>query len=476
MGAEDERFLEDRVKVLGEDALVVFVSDCHIGGDPGCDGFEAAEELTQLVEDISTHEGPVELVLAGDFLDLLLVGEPAAGKDRAGIILERPEYERLFEALRRFSRSKDRRIVYLPGNHDAEVWWNERARGSLEEGIGVDEFALSYLVGLRGRDGERYTVYCEHGDQFDPPNRVDDYSSPLSTPLGFHIVRDFERRIVPLGRISRNLDLSEMRDVRPLSAIPQWMSSKYFYNVLGSITGKLMLPFMLLYLFYRAAAFFSTVSDDAPRIFYKAYLLVPRVDAAIKDAVFFVSITLLLFAALVLLLGRTLRRFVSAMHEVNTDSGVGPSQEQRIDELVVQGRRPPMLDRDVPHIDAFVSGHTHTPDLRVLDRHDGRRTIVANSGCWLRWLTPIRAWLKGPPVFVPTFMLTHVRVFVRGTRLRVELWQHPKPTALQLTRLERLATFGKRPRQPAPGAKPRLLGAAETFADFGAVGRRVGEG
>ncbi|MBX6763385.1 MAG: metallophosphoesterase [Rubrobacteraceae bacterium] len=475
MDLEGEKAPE-RSRVLGEDALVVFVSDCHIGGDPGCDGFEAAEELTQLVEEVSTHQGPVELVLAGDFLDLLLIGEPAEGEDRAGLVLGRPEYGRLFESLRRFSGAEGRRIVYLPGNHDAEVWWNEKVRGSLEESIGVDEFALCYMVELRGTRGERYTVYCEHGDQFDPPNRVEDYSSPLSTPLGFHIVRDFERRIVPLGRVSRNLDLSEMRDVRPLSAIPQWMSSKYFYNVLGSITGKLMLPFILLYLFYRGAAFFSTVSDDAPRIFYKAYLLVPRVDAAIKDAVFFLSITLLMFAALVLLLGRTLRRFVSALHEMDSGPGGSPSQEQRIDDLVRRSLTPPMLDRDISHIDAFVSGHTHTPDLRVLDRHDGRRTIVANSGCWLRWLTPVRAWLKGPPVFVPTFMLTHVRVFVRGTRLRVELWQHPKPAALQLTRLERLATFGRRPTQPAPGAKPRLIGAAETFTDVGAVGRRFGGG
>jgi UDP-2,3-diacylglucosamine pyrophosphatase LpxH len=451
------------MRALGRDALVVFVSDCHIGGDPGCDGFDAAPELTALVEELAGHEEPVDLVLAGDFLDLLLVGDPPEGMDRAAVTLKLPEYGELFGALRRFASGEKNRVVYLPGNHDAEVWWNGEVRRSLRDAGLVSEFSLSYLASLEDREDRRFVVYCEHGDQFDLPNRVEDYTSPLSTPLGYHIVRDFERRIVPLGRVARNLDLSEMRDVRPLSAIPQWMVSKYFYNVLGSITGRLMVPFVLLYLIYRVVAFFSEVSDDMPQVFYKAYLYVPKVNAAIEDALFFVSITLLLFAALVLLLWRMLHGFLFTMYEVSSGEEGDISQEQRL-ELVASGEiSPPMLGGEVPKIDAFISGHTHTPGVKVLERRDGRRVVVANSGCWLRRLSPVRAWLKGPPVFVPAFVLTHVRVFVRGSRLRVELWEQPKPAPQQLTRLERLSTWGRRPRQPDPGAKPRLLAAAETF-------------
>src|SRR5215207_119802 len=105
---------------LSGDALVVFVSDSHIGGDPYCDGFEAADELEALFVDLAGHEGPVELILAGDFFDFLQIGEGPKGKDRASLTIERPEYLNLFAALEKFREVAGKRVIYLPGNHDAE--------------------------------------------------------------------------------------------------------------------------------------------------------------------------------------------------------------------------------------------------------------------------------------------------------------------------------------------------------------------
>jgi hypothetical protein len=84
----------------------------------------------------------------------------------------------------------------------------------------VTEFALYYSAYLEGLEERRFTVYCEHGDQFDPISRVEDYSSSSSTPLGHHVVSDFEHRIVPLGKIAWILGVSEMKNLHPRSAIP----------------------------------------------------------------------------------------------------------------------------------------------------------------------------------------------------------------------------------------------------------------
>src|ERR671917_957783 len=105
---------------LSGDTLVVFVSDTHIGGDPGCDGFESPAELEALFVELAEREGPVELVLAGDFFDFLQIGEVPEGKDRASLTVERPEYLDLFAALQRFREAAGKRVIYLPGNHDAE--------------------------------------------------------------------------------------------------------------------------------------------------------------------------------------------------------------------------------------------------------------------------------------------------------------------------------------------------------------------
>ncbi len=99
---------------LRENTLVVLVSDTHLGGDPGCDGFESPEELRTLFEELAGHDGPVELVLAGDFFDFLQIGAVPKGTNRASLTIERPEYEGLFAALRRFREGEDRRVVTCP--------------------------------------------------------------------------------------------------------------------------------------------------------------------------------------------------------------------------------------------------------------------------------------------------------------------------------------------------------------------------
>ena len=81
---------------------------------------------------------------------------------------------------------------------------------------------------------------------------------------------------------------------------------------------------------------------------------------------------------------------------------------------------------------------------------------MVNSGCWLRQLQPVSPRFKGPPVFVSRFVLTHVRVYVQGSSLRVELWEQPKPAEQRLTRIERLLSAYRRPPQPPAGSKPRV--------------------
>ena len=187
---------------LQGNALIVFVSDSHIGGDPGCDGFESPAELGALFGELAALEGPVELVLAGDFFDFLQIGAVPAGENRASLTMSRGEYLGLFAALKEFRSGEGKRVIYLPGNHDAEVWWNPGIQETLREAGVVDEFAYSYMASMEV-GGRRRVVYCEHGNQLDPVNTVEDYADRLDTPLGHHVVMDFTRRVAPYGEVPR---------------------------------------------------------------------------------------------------------------------------------------------------------------------------------------------------------------------------------------------------------------------------------
>src|ERR687894_2188487 len=267
---------------LDEDTLVVFVSDSHIGGDPGCDGFESPEELSALMDELAERDGPVELILAGDFFDFLQISPSRDGLDRAALTMARPEYEGLFAALRRFATGEHKRVMYLPGNHDAEMWWNPRIQETLRKRGLVDEFALSYEAHFEV-GGEQRVVYCEHGNQFDPANTVEDYGDPLDTPLGHHVVTDFTRRVAPFGEVRPGLNLSEIKNVYPLVAIPEWIASRYFYDALGTLAAYLLLPLLVAYVVYRVVAYFIAVARNDPSGLFGSYQELTQVHELFLD-------------------------------------------------------------------------------------------------------------------------------------------------------------------------------------------------
>lgn len=452
------------MRELSSDALIVFVSDSHIGGDPGCDGFESPDELEALFVELAGRDGPVELILAGDFFDFLQIGEVSEGEDRAAVTISRPEYRKMFEALRRFREESGKRVVYFPGNHDAEVWWNPLIQRTLRKNGLVDEFAFSYAasLGVGEVGGERRIIYCEHGNQFDRENIVEDYTDRLDTPLGHHVVMDFTRRVAPFGEVARGLDLSEIKMVYPLVAIPRWISSRYLYNFVQRMITHLLFPILALYVVYRVAAYLLAVSEGSPLRFFQSYQDLPRLHGLLIEISGFAALIVLVFAAFALLLRRSVRRSLAAM-DVGRSRTYDPAEASRkkVQEVMEGDASPPMDDTiDPKGIDVFVSGHTHLPSLEEAKRPDGGKYVMVNSGCWLRQLQPVRARLKGPPVFVSKFVLTHARVFAEGGRLNVELREHPKPAKQNLTSIERLLSWRRMPDPPRPDEAPGVRASA----------------
>jgi Calcineurin-like phosphoesterase len=424
------------MRQLADDTLVVFLSDSHIGGDPGRDIFESPDELASLLDELDAHPGPVELVLAGDFFDFLRIAAVPDGEDRASVTIARPEYGALFARLRRFAAGESRTVVYLPGNHDAEVWWNPEIRATLErEGL-VDEFALSYAACFES-DPERI-VYCEHGNQFDPANTFRDYADPLDTPLGDHVVTDLMPRL-PGGRtLTPTLHLREIDRIFPLAKIPEWIAGRLFYDVVTQAVRWLLLPLVIAYAAYWSIkyALGGADGDLLDLIFDLGYEL---------------GVLLVAFGLFVVVLRGMAGQAIRAVPEAS--DGTVDEIRRRLE----GGLAPPLSDDGSGEIAVFVSGHTHAPSLTELDTPSGAGGVVLNSGCWLRQAHPVEARLGAPAVFVSRYVLTHARVR-RGTQgIEAELWEHPRPHSQSLLAPERLAVAGRLPREPDDNAPPRVL-------------------
>lgn len=167
------------------------------------------------------------------------------------------------------------------------------------------------------------------------------------------------------------------------------------------------------------------------------------------DALVLVTVAVLFLVVL----QRTAARTSSPLRAGVLSAGGVPSSVDQIRDLLGSDRHPPLHgDLRGREIGVFVSGHTHDPALSRLER-EGGDALIANSGCWLRQLHPVPAHLGALPVFVSTFVQTHVRIRLDGDGVRVELWERPRPAHDPLRATERLAILGRLPSSPT--TRPR---------------------
>jgi 3',5'-cyclic AMP phosphodiesterase CpdA len=428
---------------LADDTLVVFLSDCHIGGDPGRDIFESPDELASLLDELDAHPGPVELVLAGDFFDLLRVARVPDGGNRASATTARPEYRALFDGLRRFAAGGSRTVIYLPGNHDAEVWWNPDIRDTLErEGL-VNQFALSYTACFESEPDR--LIYCEHGNQFDPANTFRDYADPLDTPLGDHVVTDLMPRL-PGGRtLTPTLHLREIDRIFPLTEIPEWIAGRLFYDLVRQAVRWLLLPLLVAYAIYGVIKVAFGGYDDG-------------VVDVLVDVGYDVLVLLVAFGLFVLVMRRTANQVIRGAARRFGDHRDPEHLDPSVDLIrrrLEGGLPPPLGDGLRGEIAVFVSGHTHAPSLVEFDTPPAPAEPPSTPavGC----ASPTRygrTWERLP--FSCRALFTHARVHRGAAGIEVELWEHPRPYPQNLLAVERLAVAGRLPAEPDDSASARI--------------------
>jgi len=276
------------------------------------------------------------------------------------------------------------------------------------------------------------------------------------------VVTDFTRRVAPFGEISRGLDLSEIKMVYPLTAISGWVASRYFYDLVGKVTAYLLVPLLVAYAVYRIAAYLLGLLSGGQDGLLGSYRQLPRVHEIFLDLGLFGLLVGVIFALFFLAARRWVRRTAATLGQQRRGPRYSPAEasKAKVRGVLSGDERPPMdASLDPAAIDVFVSGHTHLPSLDEVEKREGGTAVMVNSGCWLRQLQPVPPRLEGPPIFVSRFVLTHVRVYARGSSLRVELWEHPKPAEQSLTRIERL--LSPHAQGPPADSEPRLRAATE---------------
>jgi UDP-2,3-diacylglucosamine pyrophosphatase LpxH len=183
------------------DRVVYVVSDLHLGpgrlpsGEPDpLEDFTADDEFERFLHTIGTTGTPVELVIAGDFLEYCqtlpeiglaspvdhLGSTEAESLQRTRVILGlEPQiatgHPAVFAALRRFMMEGNS-ITLIAGNHDIDLLWDsvwELIFDTIYPPGSCGDLRLVEYSYRLGR-GSRGHVYIEHGHEYDRANRFGD--------------------------------------------------------------------------------------------------------------------------------------------------------------------------------------------------------------------------------------------------------------------------------------------------------------
>ncbi|SCY76345.1 metallophosphoesterase [Desulfoluna spongiiphila] len=166
------------------------ISDIHLGGSPGFQIFNQQKALAWLISHLASQpkEQKTALVLNGDIVDFL--AEPAPNHEKSCYfrphhavedlkrIMGDPAFAEIFQALSDYTRSENRNLIIVLGNHDVELALPEVRAFLAHQLCGDSDAARGRLTfamdgtGFACRVGDK-NMLCLHGNETDAWNPVD---------------------------------------------------------------------------------------------------------------------------------------------------------------------------------------------------------------------------------------------------------------------------------------------------------------
>ncbi|SDN22248.1 Calcineurin-like phosphoesterase [Halogranum gelatinilyticum] len=424
------------------DRTYYFISDLHIGGDEQLQNVEFEDELLAFLRDLEQTDEDAELVVNGDAFGLWEFTE-LEGLEKLDALVDR--YPRLFEQLRKTGQRIP--ITFIPGNHDYELACYPEYVDRLAEYNVVLEQEVVITREVGGR-----RLWIEHGQQRDANNRSPDFGNPHANPPGYFVNRHITSRAGKISGRGKFNWLKDIQSVTPMTQIPDWMISNYFYREMSPFLRYASLPFLLL--FNVSVLYLLVVLLDVsglwptPQRVVNAVLAQFGIVGALIDAVLFVNLVVI---AILVLISIPLFFFVRDTRKTLRRFGLieGTDPEEMRD-VYVEGAREVFAAH--AEVACFIYGHTHRPSVTEVD---GR--VVVNTGTWLKRLTRKSAVFGLLPwVFYPSYCLNYVRIFESEGSVAVEYHRVEKSTPPELTLLERLLT--RAPRSGASIPERTLVG------------------
>jgi UDP-2,3-diacylglucosamine pyrophosphatase LpxH len=417
-----------------------FISDMHIGGDGELENCDFEMELIDFLKHLERKDD-AELIINGDAFGLWEF-TTLEGMEKLEALIE--QQSGLFEQFK--ATGSKIPITIMPGNHDYELACYPECVDRLRE----YNLNLVQEVSIT-REVAGKKVWIEHGQQHDERNHMPEFGNPYAEPVGYFVTAGIVGTAGRYSEFGRGNWLKDVQAVMPITDIPTWMISNYFYREMGPLLRLILLPFLLLF----SLGFLVLLSWllQAVGIFdFNLILDNPLthslgITGEVLRAVLLVEgiLALLLFLAAIPaaiplgLLYRDVRKTLERYHVFKPKT---PAKEA--DAPYLEAARE-VFEHD-PDVAVFVYGHTHFASLKELDRR-----VVINTGTWLKLPKKVPVLFgQLPPVYRPLFRLNYFKIAEEDGQVAIHYERIEKKPPSELTWTQRLLTFTRRLDKGAP--------------------------
>ncbi len=259
------KFLRRKNKVK---KVVLVISDLHLGAGDEIEGrqnpledFHSDKELVDFLMYYSSNEyqnKEVELVINGDFFDLLAVpfvkqfddeywSEKAALEKLDIIIDAHPE---VMEALKYFISQKNKKLVYIIGNHDAELLFDSLKKRFIEY-FPEEVRSLILLTNENTLYEPVEGIFIQHGHEYESLHQFDEKTCIVESNKGEkYFIPPWGSYYVTHVINKYKLERDHVNAVRPIKqfAIHGLLFDTYF--ILRFLIANAYFYFMIRFLMY----------------------------------------------------------------------------------------------------------------------------------------------------------------------------------------------------------------------------------
>ncbi len=426
-----------------------FISDMHIGGDGELQHCDFEVELIEFLKSLEQQKD-AELIINGDAFGLWEF-TALEGREKLEALIE--QQPKLFEQFKQTGSKIP--ITIMPGNHDYELACYPEFIDRLKD------YNLNLVPEISiTREVAGKKIWIEHGQQHDERNHMPDFGNPHAQPVGYFITTGIVGTAGRYSEFGRGNWLKDVQAVMPITEIPTWTISNYFYREMGPLLRLVLLPFLLL-LVLGAVVVLSWFLEAFELLSFNPVLDNPLTDSLglpgqvvrsvlVIEGVLALLLLLALIPAMIPLgilyrdVRRTLGRYKILMPKTPAQIGDGPYLEA--------ARQ--VFEQD-PSVAVFVYGHTHLASLKEVNDK-----IVINTGTWLKMPKKVPVLFgQLPPVYVPAFRLNYFRIAEEDGQLAIYYEQIEKRPPSELTWSQRLLTLARRPAAGPPIPKRTIVGA-----------------